>query len=459
MLFLLGCSAGVVLLLLALSRLKIGARPKFSWSSSKPKRRELGLLEQWYNASHDMQVMMNFCVAVQGVSDTPISKSDLEAAMKQVCELRPLLQMTIIGGDSQPEFAPVKKLDYDAQIRFEERKDAETWIRVIENENMHGFGNDIKPAPLWRLVLVAKEQGDFELILTIHHAVCDGRAAVHVAQEILNAYKRVKQNQEPSTPPAALALPMDAHFDCRPTVGYLLTRLVKHHFMSKASNLWLGANDNNGQRSGHFLVGELAQDKSQRLLERCREKGVTVQCYLLAAAKLAYFEMAQVPQLEVQCSTAFDNRALLNPRPPIEELATFASDISSSAVVTRESRLWDLARLPKAWTPANLDISYQTLGLLQFVKPLRKTLRELRDKQSCARTSSVCISNLGRIVGEERYANLTVKAIRHAQLKVGEGPVFNVCLLTLLPQNTLAYSCAYVVPNVTHEQAAKIGRA
>lgn len=203
-----------------------------------------------------------------------------------------------------------------------------------------------------------------------------------------------------------------------------------------------------------FSLANSAQiNQSAKLLQRCREQGITIQCYLVAAAQLAYFEAAQKTKVLIECSIAVDNRAFITPRPSLERLGTFATDVRSTRLVDSQTDLWDLARRAKTWSLPVVCTGRQTIGVLQFGGSFWKLLRELRDKKACGRTSAVCISNLGAISWQESYANITVKKARFAQLKVGEGPVFNVCVMTLLPQNVLAYSCAYCLPNVSDEQA------
>eukprot|EP00343_Euplotes_focardii_P011126 CAMPEP_0205830666 /NCGR_PEP_ID=MMETSP0206-20130828/41767_1 /ASSEMBLY_ACC=CAM_ASM_000279 /TAXON_ID=36767 /ORGANISM="Euplotes focardii, Strain TN1" /LENGTH=485 /DNA_ID=CAMNT_0053134541 /DNA_START=29 /DNA_END=1486 /DNA_ORIENTATION=- len=452
----------------ALAGKKVGTPPTKQpvWKNGS---RRLGLLERWYSASHETGVMLNFCTVVSCHSTLPLRLADFQEAVACVCRTLPLLRATIVDDDASPYFEEISNFQ-GVEVTRVQRVTADTWERLVESENVKPFPYAKGPAPLWRVHLVDCEgsPGDFELVVTVHHGIADGRANMHICRQLLKAYARARDGSPPSSAPVPLdsdtaALPLDGLVDLRPSVGFVAKLLLAHKLgVGVPERGWLGRPAEPEARSGHVLSGEFTSDETSAIVARCRAEQVTVHALAVAASLIAAAAAEAEGSkkgggrdtLKFGCSTAIDMRGrLAGPAPAPSTLGALVCDVKCVLPVRPDSAVWSLAR--EAWgAGANPTGGLQTIGVLEHAGPsLWKTVRELRAKSSAGRSAAVCVSNLGVVKFEAQYGEVHVKSARHAQLKLGEGPVFNLAMATTA--GVLAYAFTYTVPNVSHEQARR----
>eukprot|EP00040_Diaphanoeca_grandis_P039518 m.259283 g.259283 ORF g.259283 m.259283 type:complete len:519 (+) comp37856_c0_seq1:96-1652(+) len=468
--------------LLWLLRTRIGTRPADvrKWKGGT---RPLGLLERWYSASHETEVMHNFCVVVHGSTTNPTSldRSIWEQALRRTLAQLPFLRVTIVDDDVCPYFQELGDIDVGAQLSFVTRYDDDSWARVAERENGMGFGYGKVQLPLWRVVLVVGEgtSPDFELIVTVHHGVCDGRAAMYVARTVLQMHaetitaslcntNKSDPMEQANLPVETCSLPaLDNLEDTRPTVGYVLKLLFETNFLKGRGGGWRGNPATLEERTGRLLSGHLDVDVGSKLFARCHTEKVSVTALVVAASQVASAWACRHQENDgdnhkqqhhdtltspISFALPVDLRTRMNARPPLSMLGACVCEVAGSSSVSLATDVWELARHVDVWNdPALVLKGLNTIGVLGFAGKLRPRLQQLRSKEPAGRTCTVSVSSLGRVDLGTPHQSISVKMARHAQLKLGEGPVFNVMVTTT--QGVLAWSAAYVAPNISHTQA------
>jgi len=485
-------------------QIRIGTRPcdVKGWNSNHC--RPLGLTERWYSASHITTVMNNFCVVIHCENTNPksLSRDSWIQAIRHVIDHQlPFLRATIIDDDINPRFEEISDINVGDQLSFHTRHDNTTWAGVIEKENTIGFGYETKPSPLWRVVLVTSKTkiGEFDLIITVHHAMCDGRAAMQFAKALLAQIAKFQ-----TTPAVDLAqipqLPldfdhafpaMDSAIDLRPSIGFVLKLIFQTNFCKNRGGGWRGNEividgvEENRSSLGVILHDHLSSTVSTDLFKKCKEHHVTVtECLTAAnciacahAAKNSSSNLSSVP---ISFQLPVDLRSRFKPPVSIDLLGTCISGVDGDLIIStkcdepidKKSRyknterdenefkdvtwLWELSRTVSVWKdPVVVLESLNTIGVLEFAGELRPRLHQLRQKSPAGRCQSLSVSNLGRIdFGRDgRYGSILVRMARQAQLKPGEGPVFNFMTTTSLPHGVLAWSAACLIENVTATQA------
>jgi hypothetical protein len=126
----------------------------------------------------------------------------LAAALAAVQARHPLLNLRVDATDGDLSFVPS-----DGPVPFETREiDPELWWSVIEAELDRRLGDD-GTAPCARCVYVTSPGVDRSVvILSIHHAVADGRSGLSVLQEVLRVVEA-----GPDTLPPRYDLPPGLH--------------------------------------------------------------------------------------------------------------------------------------------------------------------------------------------------------------------------------------------------------
>ena len=171
-------------------------------------------------------------------------------------------------------------------FRTIERKTDSQWLDVAVEEYRTSFPGDI--GPLVRFALVHSDDVS-ELIICGHHAICDGISLAYLIRDIL---------EHLATPSDAVEqLPLPPAVDCEtvpnpPSIGFVAKAVI-----SLLNRAWRKKNlrfDFNSMKQLHkrywqknaatrILVWKLTESETDRLINRCREEGVTVNSALWAA--------------------------------------------------------------------------------------------------------------------------------------------------------------------------------
>lgn len=253
---LLGATSLLLVVVKAISQVKIGIARTLGLPIDASKHhhdhhddegtgRRLGLLERWYTAhsragNHtgvSLAVEMEHCDSSSS-SSCPPTAADLRAILHRVALRFPLLRARIYrngvtGVDATNRLVPIATAEDDERNNTKQQQqrlwgdDLYLWVShdanreyvrleecQVERNDQGGEGNGLRAVlqdqtarpwhdqdpsmPLWRVTLVRfkGEETSFALILSFHHAICDGIATTAVVQAIVE--ESARQNEPPS---------------------------------------------------------------------------------------------------------------------------------------------------------------------------------------------------------------------------------------------------------------------
>lgn len=338
-------SLALLLLVKAISRVKIGITRTLGLPVTSNNRhaaaaaddgtgRRLGLLERWYTAHsrRGNHTGVSLAVELENCDSCPPSTADLRAILHRVALRFPLLRARIHrngvrGMDARDRLVPILRntkeqqqqqglwgddlylwVSYDTNgeyVRLEEcqveRSDAQgegNGLRAVLQDQTARAWHDHDPSlPLWRVTLVRfkGEETIFALILSCHHAICDGIATTAVVQAIVEERAR-QHDDEPSANDEILCKdlppPMEDVLDTVPRICHIWRPLLLDLFpflnMFLSPSAFSGrpkkkATNNNQSLTDNLACFELLDsDLMSVLREVCRKRKVTVHAALVA---------------------------------------------------------------------------------------------------------------------------------------------------------------------------------
>ena len=284
-------TASLVLLLLvkAISRVKIGitrtlglpvtsnhhhAAAAAAAAAADGTGRRLGLLERWYTAHsrRGNHTGVSLAVELENCDSCPPSVADFRAILHRVALRFPLLRARIhrngvTGMDATDRLVPIMRTTQEQQqeqglwgddlylwvshdtngeyVRLEEsqveRNDAQgegNGLRAVLQDQTARAWHDQDPSlPLWRVTLVRfkGEETSFALILSFHHAICDGIATTAVVQAIVEESARQHDDEPPVNDEILckdLPPPMEDVLDTVPRICHIWRPLLLDLFPS-----------------------------------------------------------------------------------------------------------------------------------------------------------------------------------------------------------------------------------
>lgn len=142
-------------------------------------KRKLFFLERIIYGDGD--TAFNAVVPVRIKGDFPVE--NLAHALKRLQDKHPFLKaFTDVDTDGMPWFIVDEAADNEIPVRILPRKTDKDWEAKVTYEWSTGF--DMKKGPLMRVVWIKGEVSS-ELILVMHHCVCDGRSAMSILNDLL----------------------------------------------------------------------------------------------------------------------------------------------------------------------------------------------------------------------------------------------------------------------------------
>jgi len=224
------------------------------------------------------------------------------------------------------------------------------------------------------------------------------------------------------------------------------------------------------------------EEKSDQLLQACRDADTTLQGALVAAANFALAVVAQNPYLKTVCGIhprfSFTLSADVNPpiflachqtcqvpmslrkvgrHVPEPSFGLFVCGCSVDRELSPSSRFWDLAAYTKTVMKNSLIDSYHTIGMIWYAPDLR----DIRKKRSAPfknqRLSSLEVSNLGKVALEPAYTDsnghkVTLKGCQFFQSVHFEGPLATLSVASL--GKRISVSLNFPLPLLNEQQGA-----
>ena len=233
------------------------------------------------------------------------------------------------------------------EVTAEPGSTAPRWLQEAIRESRTAF--PLERGPLVRFVIVRGAEHT-HLLVTGHHAICDGRSLTFLLRDVLQLVDRPDAEVEPLPPPTPITA---ATVDQPPRSNWL-----KRWVMRQLERRWnrRGVSFDAGDReqlhrafwkrntAPRALAWALDRVQTSALADRCRAEGVTVNSALWTALLAAQHEVqGDAEPFRRQVGMAVSTRERLQP-PVGEALGFYASSLSLAPGYDPGLPFWDAAR-------------------------------------------------------------------------------------------------------------------
>lgn len=347
----------------------------------------------------------------------------------------PLLSAVISDEDEQ--FFFIKNTSFKLPITVQQREYDTQWMHLLTHQSCKPF--DTKNA-LWRLyILLPKEtETDTDIILAVHHSICDGLVAVTLLQEFFGFYHRLKQGEKPNVEKLGCIPALDETLPIRKKLNSLidvydqkqLTKWKYHNTVPLA------------QRNTGIVCRQWGGNKLKRLQQKCDQKKVSLHS-ALNAALLMTAQQQRESTISVVLNTPIDLRRFCRPKLSNQHfgcyttiLPTYHTDIDQSC------EFWSLAKAyqQKLRTAVRRSNFHPT----QFDRPsLKYLIQELCLNQNTEFTFGYGITNGGKLTFDTHGEGHIKFIYACPARKTGD---FVILLTVLCINDELFLTFAYTAP-------------
>jgi len=331
----------------------------------------------------------------------------VQRALDQLEHTYPAALMTVAEAETD-----CPRLQRDSAVHLAttilERTPATPWQTVVAAQLSQPF--DLTTEPPVRLVWLRGE-GEFELVLVLHHAFADGFSALYLLRNVLTFLGDPQARREPVplSPPMGELIP--AFAGKRAVVGWakvkaaLLGMLLRLR-RGEASPVALPA------PAYTLQTWDLAPDPTAALVARCRTEGTTVQGALVVAFARAFATLDGQWRRRVHCPINLRQRLT---QPVGEAFGLYIRLVEFAIDCDPQRDFWPVAREVKQTLAAHTGdgpifsaftdttILLNTLGMAIPAATIAQ--------QMMAVTHDLSITNLGRLALPTTYGSLQIKAL------------------------------------------------
>jgi NRPS condensation-like uncharacterized protein len=356
-----------------------------------------------------------------------LSAEELGAAVSKVRQRHPLLGARVQIDQHQTGWFTSQSVPA-IPIRVVPRPAPDRWIEVAIEEHRQAFSYEI--GPLIRIALLPSD-GSSDMIVTAHHAICDGLSLAYLVRDIL------RHVAEPDRPVERLPVPPLINGSMMPVSvsGGLLSRLgikIVNWAWERKDIAFDAADYRDLHRTfwqdhrGHMLAWALTEAQTAALVSRCRRERVTVNTALTTAFVAAQEQVEAGRDYLNKIVVSVDFRDRLTRRVD-EAFAFYASAVRPELEYQPGIPFWDVARtfhtqIQQLLTDENIFESQQLsafspslLDALAFVKYDRledKLAQRIVERMGIDRiTASLVITNLGRLDIPVNYGSRHLAAL------------------------------------------------
>jgi NRPS condensation-like uncharacterized protein len=350
-------------------------------------------------------------------------------------------------------------------IRVEPRRDSQHWHEVLHEELNLKF--QASAAPLMRVRAIVGDNRT-DLILTYHHAICDGRGVLHSVGELLDLIAQVQCKQVPTIVPLSEQHPVDTHL-----MRMLWTyRGLRAAFMALLRAGWTfffrrprklpddtpAAYEDLRSRTLHR---SLTPEHARALASRAKLEDTTMHGALCAALMLS--SAAHIRErstgkgpVTIGSFSPIDLRPLL-PGPPIEGLGVYVNAATVTAQVLPDTSFWELARsIQKGLHARRASGEVCAFSAIQSLAAPRRI-----DPRLAARGvahpfwGTGAVTNLGVINLPDRFGDLRVDSIHVAGGNAAYGNFISMAVMTYRGRTMM--NMTYTEPLLSPQTASALG--
>lgn len=332
-----------------------------------------------------------------------IDGTQLQRALKRLQQKHPFLNALIqVDEQSMPWFVVEKEKTLTIPIRRVERADNDDWQRESVKEWAIPF--DTHNNALMRVVWIMGQEVS-DLILVIHHCLCDGGSAMAILTALLQVLDDEQADIGTETPLMTLA---DIIPD--PILKSRKNR-TKAQLVGGIANfvLWLIPVKKKliERKKDYMIHWKLDKDTSDHLIRSCKAANITVNTALCAAV-LSAFQAVRKTEFHNKISCPVDIRRYA---PQIKKDNIFAFGLMF--VVSAYQNLSFLACAKKM----QADIDKKTAGLdpyetIMMMEEAHSSLQNFSNFLKYGKSTNDCMfSNLGKIELPFQYQSFELEAI------------------------------------------------
>lgn len=412
--------------------------------------RRLGLVEHLFATLHSLGGMLYVNIAhIQGTIPVEILRSAIAALQKR----HPLLQAQLQKSEDGFNFVSDSHLRIPLQVI--EQENEKQWVEISQDEMLRKFA--CEGEPLCRIIWVqAKDKtGVSQLIVTFHHAIADGNAALCLIDELLlNCHNLV----EGTTPPQIDAMPL--HLPLEQCLSDLNSPPAAHSAsapVNSSPTLLIEETTTVEHRKTQLITRILSQSLTQHLQERCHQEQTTVHGALCAAmlvsVSIETLKTNLHPTAVLSCSSSVDLRASCQPAIAKNQLGCFVSNITTTHCLDAEPNFWELARECRFRIHQMVDakIPHHLVSNSELLKKYQVSFLAQMAEHNMGRNTTMHVSNLGKFCSKNERETFRLKEFYFATGLQIVGTCFWLGAVTLNEQLNCTFT--YVAPLMSKETA------
>ena len=361
---------------------------------------------------------------------------ELQQALVKSQQRHPLLNMQIVL--DKYEIPWFKKDSVQIPVRVVERLNAEQWQREVERELSDPF--DWNQAPLVRVVLLQGENIS-DLIITCDHAIADGKSAVFLLRDILQAIGMLDQ-------PLPALLPQESY-------EQMVSQCVENYpisFEPSLSTIYVKPKLPENSRP-RLQAWSLSKSETLSIINRCKKARTSVHSTICAAFLLATAALS-TPINTLKCLSPVDIRRFISID---DDFGYYFVAVTTNHDVTPDTSLWDLAysvkvQLNQKTAPKEVFAHLPGLEAFMSASPRHEDVVAMME---AVNDNDILVSNLGQLTIPQHYGELQLTAVYGPALTghIKQDLVVGVATLGDLMSLTLVY----LESDISHSE--EIGRA
>lgn len=280
-----------------------------------------------------------------------VTEDMLKNAVAKVQQRHALLQVRITDDGNHDQWFTSEQVQ-EIPVKIMPRNSKDDWINIHTEESKIPFDFDTRPAI--RFVLI-QSPGVSELIILCHHIICDGISLAYLARDMMNHLGNLTRVVDVLPMPPTIALdnlPEDV------ALGFVKSIINRMNQKWATDSEYFDHEDYQAIAAAyweHFhhavLTVELSETETQKLIERSRKEGVTVNSALTAAfiGAQKLVEGDQPYHAKVVVAASLRDRI---PNPGEEGMGFYAGDVELGFKYNLKKNFWENARLfQKKFTP------------------------------------------------------------------------------------------------------------
>ena len=318
----------------------------------------------------------------------PLDTELLSKCIRAVVRNDEFLSCDIIGPmGSFPSFVPTSELS--SVVRVLHRDADAMWESEFQEQIRRPFKVEAGICKSLRQFTILHGHSEHELIVRIHHSICDGIGLVNLLDRILTLYA-LPSNHPQWSLKHHLGPSLETVSSMRQRVASVAHLLVSNAIPKSRA---IRTSDLTVTKMTDIAFGSLSNEHTTKLVDLCRRKQITVNSAIAVACLKAKVE-SSAEHGEISIQTNFNLRDRISDWSKERMLGQYSYWLEQR--YKREAVLepWVLAKQYKAEAMRHVSrFGAPPIGFCSLAKPF---LRLIANSDRAGRTSDVTLSNLGR---------------------------------------------------------------